>query len=82
MQTFIGTVTSNKTPKTVRVEVSYAYKHPKYKKILIRKTKLLAHNELPEVGLGDTVRLVKSRPYSKRKHFRVIEKVNSTSRKK
>jgi|GEM_PF-1241975 small subunit ribosomal protein S17 len=71
MQTFTGIVTSSKTPQTVRVEVNYIYKHPKYKKTLIRKTGLLVHNELPEIKVGDRVEIVKSRPYSRLKHFKV-----------
>lgn len=73
MQTFTGTVVSNKTPQTVGVRITYFQKHPKYQKILKQTTKLLVHNELSGVSEGDTVKIVKSRPYSKMKHFKVVE---------
>ncbi len=75
MQEFVGKVVSVKTPKTVAVEVPYVYRHPKYKKIIRRTTKLLVHNEIPEIKDGDMVRISKSRPYSRRKHFKLIGKV-------
>ncbi|KKU90146.1 MAG: 30S ribosomal protein S17 [Microgenomates group bacterium GW2011_GWA1_48_10] len=73
MQTFQGTIISAKTPKTVGVAINYSYKHPKYGKIIKRTTKLLAHNEMREIKEGDVVRVIKSRPYSKNKHFLVTE---------
>ncbi|MCL4397816.1 30S ribosomal protein S17 [Patescibacteria group bacterium] len=75
MQTFKATVLSAKTPKTVAVTVEYIYQHPKYKKILRRKTKLLAHNEIEGIKEGDTVEIVKSKPFSKNKHFMVVKKI-------
>lgn len=78
MQFFTGKVVSNKTPQTVAVEVPYFKKHAKYQKIIKLTTKLLAHNELENVKEGDTVKIVKSRPYSKLKHFLVTEIVNSS----
>lgn len=73
MQIFIATVVSNKTPQTVGVRINYFQKHPKYQKIIKQTTKLLVHNELPDVAEGDTVKIVKSRPFSKLKHFKVVE---------
>lgn len=73
MQTFTGKVTSNKTPQTVSVEIVFFQKHPKYSKILKKTTKLLAHNEIPSVKEGDLVKIMQSKPYSKRKHFKVTE---------
>lgn len=75
MQNFTGKVVSVKTPQTVGVVVDYIYRHPKYKKILHRRTKLLAHNETEGIKEGDTVQIVKSKPFSKLKHFRVVKKV-------
>jgi small subunit ribosomal protein S17 len=69
MQSFEGTVISAKTPKTVAVAIDYYLRHAKYKKIMRRTTKLLAHNENLEIKEGDKVTVVKSRPYSKQKHF-------------
>lgn len=74
MQSFTGTVTSVKTPQTVGVEINYFYRHLKYKKTLIRKTKLLAHNEIEGIKEGDKVEIIKCRPYSKLKHFKVVKK--------
>ena len=76
MQTFVAKVTSAKTLKTLAVEVSFTQTHPKYKKVISRKTKLLVHNELEGIKEGDSVKIGKSRPYSKTKHFKVIEKVS------
>ena len=81
MQTFTGTVTSAKTPQTVAVEFSYFHKHPKYRKIIRLTTKLLAHNEFSNVVEGDTVRIVKCRPYSKNKHFKVLEIIGKEAQK-
>ena len=75
MQYFEGKVVGVKSAKTVAVEVPYVYRHPKYKKIVKRTTKLLVHNEILEVAVGDRVRIEKSRPYSKLKHFKVISKI-------
>jgi len=73
MQRFEGTVTSVKTPQTVAVEIVFFAKHPKYNKVLKKTTKLLAHNEIDGVKEGDKVAVIKSRPYSKLKHFKVSE---------
>lgn len=78
MQFFEGTVVSQKTPQTVGVEIPYFKKHAKYQKIIKLTTKLLAHNEMPEVKLGDTVKIVKSRPYSKSKHFLITEIITAS----
>lgn len=75
MQTFEGLVISAKTPQTVKVTFDYFYRHPKYKKILKRTTKLLAHCEIDGVKEGDKVLIAKSKPFSKSKHFIVLEKI-------
>lgn len=75
MQTFEGTVTSAKSKNTVLVEISYSRKHPKYHKVLKKTTKILAHNETEGIKEGDKVEIVKSRPYSKQKHFIVNKKL-------
>ena len=82
MQFFTGKVVSSKTPQTVAVEVPYFKKHTKYQKIIKLTTKLLAHSELESVKEGDTVKIVKSRPYSKLKHFLVTEIIGSTKQAK
>lgn len=75
MQNFTGKVVSAKTDKTVKVEVEYTYHHPKYKKILKRTTNLLVHNEIEAIKEGDKVQIIKSKPYSKLKHFIVVKKI-------
>lgn len=75
MQRFIGTIVSNSTKDTVKVEIPYSVRHPKYQKIMKRKTKLLVHNELPDLKVGDKVEILKSQPYSKMKHFKVAKKI-------
>lgn len=80
MQTFIGKVVSAKSPQTVAVEFAYFQKHPKYQKIMKRTTRLLAHNEIADVSEGDTVKIIKSRPYSRVKHFKVVEIVSKSVR--
>ena len=72
-----GVVTSDKAAKTRRVEVLRLVKHPKYGKILRRRTVCYAHDENDESGYGDTVEIIESRPTSKRKRWelvRVVEK--------
>lgn len=75
MQKLEGIITSVKMKNTVSVAVPYIYQHPKYKKILKKTTKLLAHNELENLKEGDKVMIMKCKPYSKRKHFIVIKKI-------
>jgi len=76
MKSLKGTVISNKMKQTVVVAVAYTVVHPKYKKIMKRTTKLLAHNELENVNIGDLVKIAQSRPYSKNVHFIVKEVIS------
>lgn len=75
MQSFTGKVISAKLPHTLTVAVEYIYRHPKYRKILKRMTKLLVHSEIEGIKEGDKVQIVKSKPYSKLKHFLVTKKI-------
>ncbi len=75
MQFFEGTVVGVKTRNTVAVEFAYFQKHPKYLKIIKKTTKLLVHCDLDNIKEGDMVKIVKSKPYSKNKHFKVVEKI-------
>lgn len=59
--------------KTVSVLVERRVKHPLYGKYIRRSTKILAHDELNECKVGDVVQIAPSRPYSKRKSWRVVE---------
>lgn len=74
-RTETGTVTSTKMQKTVVVSVQRKFRHPVYKKVVIRHKKFKAHNELEDVKVGDTVRIKESRPYSKETHFEVVAKI-------
>lgn len=71
----IGTVTSDKTDKTVTVLVERKVKHPLYGKIIRRSKKYHAHDEANAFKIGDTVRIEETRPISKTKTWQVIERV-------
>lgn len=75
----VGVVTSDRMPKTRRVEISRLVKHPKYGKILRRKVVCLVHDEDENSKLGDTVAIIESRPRSKTKRWE-LARVVSTSR--
>lgn len=68
-----GVVTSNKMDKSVMVVITRTYRHPLYKKVVHSKKKLMAHDELGS-EVGDRVRIVESRPISKRKRW-VVEEI-------
>ncbi|MBI4295631.1 MAG: 30S ribosomal protein S17 [Chloroflexi bacterium] len=69
----IGRVISNKMKKTVVVAVDTPTHHPLYHKVIRRTVKYMAHDEKNECGLGDTVRIIETRPLSKEKRWRVAE---------
>ncbi|MEQ8423990.1 MAG: 30S ribosomal protein S17 [Cyclobacteriaceae bacterium] len=69
----IGTVTSNKMQKTITIAVNRKVKHPIYGKFMQKTTKLTAHDEKGEAGIGDTVRISETRPLSKNKRWRLVE---------
>ena len=73
----IGTVTSNKTDKTVTVLVERKVKHPLYGKIIRRSKKYHAHDEGNAYKTGETVRIEETRPISKTKTWQVIERVQA-----
>ncbi len=68
-----GVVVSDKMDKTVVVAISTLVKHPLYKKIKKRTTKLKAHDEQNMCGIGDKVQVMETRPLSKDKRWRVIK---------
>jgi small subunit ribosomal protein S17 len=74
----IGTVTSDKTDKTVTVKVERRVKHPLYGKIIRRSKNYHAHDEANEYKVGDTVRIEETRPLSKTKTWKVIERLVAT----
>ena len=69
----IGVVVSNKMQKSIVVEVNRKMKHPKYGKFIQRSKKFIAHDENNECNIGDTVRIMETRPLSKRKNWRLVE---------
>ncbi len=71
----VGTVTSNKTDKTVTVLVERKVKHPLYGKIIRRSKKYHAHDEKNEFTLGDVVRIEETKPISKTKTWAVKDRV-------
>ncbi len=69
----IGVVSSNKMNKTITVKVERKIKHPIYGKFLKKSTSFHAHDEKNEAGIGDTVRIMETRPLSKTKRWRLVE---------
>jgi small subunit ribosomal protein S17 len=74
----VGLVTSDKMTKTVVVRVERQVKHPKYKRYIRKRSKFMAHDEMG-AHIGDTVRIIETRPMSARKRWRVIEIVRKAS---
>ena len=72
-KTRIGKVVSDKMDKTIVVTVEDRVAHPLYKKIIKRTYRLKAHDENNECKIGDTVRVMETRPLSKDKRWRVVE---------
>ena len=69
----IGRVTSNKMQKTITVAIDRKVKHPMYGKFMNKTKKLTVHDEKNECGIGDTVRVMETRPLSKNKRWRLVE---------
>lgn len=70
-----GTVVSNKTDKTITVQIDSARRHPVYEKIVRQTHKIHAHDERNEANEGDVVRVIETRKLSKTKHWRLVEVV-------
>jgi small subunit ribosomal protein S17 len=68
-----GVVVSDKGDKTIVVKVDVIKSHQRYKKVVRRSVKFHAHDEQNSAGVGDTVRIVETRPLSKQKHWRLAE---------
>ena len=69
----VGTVISDKMDKTIVVAVKTKVLHPLYGKTVNRTTKFKAHDEKNECGIGDTVRIMETKPLSKDKRWRLVE---------
>ena len=74
----IGKVVSNSRNKTIAVLVERKVRHPIYKKYIKRSTKVHAHDENNECGLGDVVRVSESKPFSKTKNWALVEVVEKS----
>ena len=75
----IGVVVSNKMDKTITVLVERTEKHPLYGKFIRRSTKLHAHDENNECQIGDLVKVVETRPYSKSKTWKLVQVVEKAA---
>lgn len=69
-----GVVVSNKMDKTVVVELETTQLHPQYGKVITRKKKIYAHTDENNLNIGDVVEVVETRPLSKLKRWRVVQK--------
>jgi len=69
----VGLVTSNKMDKSITVQVERRVKHPIYKKFVKKSSKFTAHDEKNDCNIGDTVRIMETRPLSKNKCWRLVE---------
>ncbi|PKQ68316.1 MULTISPECIES: 30S ribosomal protein S17 [Raineya] len=69
----VGKVVSNKMQKSIVVAVERRVKHPIYGKFMKKTTKFMAHDEKNECNIGDVVRIMETRPLSKRKRWRLVE---------
>ncbi|HOQ62428.1 MAG TPA: 30S ribosomal protein S17 [Clostridia bacterium] len=72
-KTRVGIVTSDKMDKTIVVTIRSRYKHPLYGKIISHTRKFKAHDEENACGIGDTVRIMETRPLSRDKRWRLVE---------
>ena len=72
-KTRVGVVVSDKMDKTITVAIKTRVRHPLYGKIMNRTSKLKAHDETNACGIGDTVRVMETRPLSKDKRWRLVE---------
>ena len=72
-KTRIGKVVSDKMDKTITVAIEDHVKHPLYGKIVKKTVKFKAHDEKNECGIGDTVKIMETRPISKDKRWRLVQ---------
>jgi len=72
-KSWLGKVVSDKMDKAIVVIVERRVQHPVYKKYFRKTTRLMAHDEKNEAGIGDLVKVVECRPLSKRKSCRLVE---------
>lgn len=69
----VGLVVSNKMDKSIVVQIVRKYRHPVYGKFVRKSNKFVAHDEKNDCNIGDTVKIMETRPLSKRKNWRLVE---------
>ena len=74
-KTRVGVVVSDARDKTITVEIAQSIRHPRYDKVVRSRKRFHAHDEANDAKLGDTVRIVETRPLSKRKRWRYAETI-------
>ena len=72
-KTRVGVVSSNKMEESISIKVERKFRHPIYGKFIMKTKKLMAHDEQNECHIGDTVRIMETRPLSKNKSWRLVE---------
>lgn len=72
-KTRVGMVTSDKMDKSCVITITSRYRHPLYGKYIKRHSKLMVHDEENACGIGDTIRVMETRPLSKNKRWRLLE---------
>lgn len=78
-KTLIGFITSRSGDKSVKVTVPYKIPHPRYLKVINRKTVVHVHDEKNETHVGDTVEIMETRPLSRLKRWRVTRVINAVT---
>ena len=74
----VGKVVGDRCDKSITVAVERSVKHPVYGKLIRKTTKLMAHDEKNLCAIGDTVKIIETRPLSKKKRWRLIEVIRKT----
>lgn len=69
----VGVVVSNKMDKSITIAVESKVKHPMYGKFIKKTSKFMAHDEKNDCNIGDTVKIMETRPVSKNKNWRLVE---------
>nr|QUE28839.1 ribosomal protein S17 [Porphyropsis coccinea] len=77
----VGQVTSNKMDKTIVVAVENRIAHKKYGKIIVKTKKYKAHDENNSCSIGDIVKIIETRPLSKTKSWKLLNKINYSDKK-
>ncbi len=78
-KTLLGTVTSRMGDKSVKVTIPYKTPHPRYLKVINRKTVVHVHDEKNETRIGDKVEIMETRPLSRLKRWRVVKVVHAAN---